>query len=104
METSRHASAVADIGDKILIMVHGTFLIKPSVAEKEIGGLVIPNTKEMRVGTLVKAGPPIPSIPFPEIPVGSKIYYLQTNSLEINHNGEIFLVASWRDIRLAVEQ
>lgn len=104
METSRHASAVADVGDKILIMVPGTFLIKPSVAEKEVGGLVVPNTKEMRVGTLVKAGPSLPSVPFPEIPVGSKIYYLQTNSLEINHNGETFLVASWRDIRLAVEQ
>ena len=72
METSCHASAVADVGDKILIMVPGTFLIKPSVAEKEVGGPVVPNTKEMRVGTLVKAGPSLPSVPFPEIPVGSK--------------------------------
>ncbi len=103
METSRHASSVADIGSKELIMVPGTFLIQPITSEKEIGGLVIPNTKEMRVGTLVKAGPALESVPFPEIPVGSKIFYLQTNSLEINHEGQSFLVASWRDIRLAVK-
>lgn len=103
METSRHASTVADIGSSELIMVPGTFLIRPSSSEKEVGGLVIPNTKEMRTGTLVKSGPPLDAVPFPEIPVGSKIFYLQTNSLEINHEGQTFLVASWRDIRLAIK-
>jgi len=61
---------------------------------------VIPGSKEVRQGTLVMAGEKLEH--FPVIPIGSLVFYMQTNSMEIAWQGKQYLVVSHRDIRLAV--
>lgn len=99
METSRHAADAVTILEKNPILPPGMYLIEPSSEEKTVGGLVIPGSTVTREGKLVMAGEPV--LRFPDIPKGSKVYYMQTNSLEITWKEKKYFIVSYRDIRLA---
>lgn len=102
MASSRHAASVPQVYSDKYLLPPGHYLVRPDTAETTVAGLSVPNTKVSRVGTILASA--AKSSDYPEYPVGAKMHYLTTNSLELVLNDEPVVVVSWRDVRLVALQ
>ena len=101
MASSRTASTVLKVDGRSVTIAPGNLLVKPDNSALELGGIVVSGATKTRVGELVACGDLI--FEMPDYPIGSTIYYVKTNGLEVELNGVLFVMVYFSDVKLVIE-